>query len=170
MKKLMFLFLSLSIFFAGCDNDALVPDAMNDAALKSGKMVERTIKFIQCSGVMEVVQNDACDNGMLLLVHGDGQASHIGHFTVINTTCVDENFNPVSPLIGEITAANGDKICTMVTKEPWMENGVIHYYYQIQPELCTGRFENATGYIIMWGDIDFIAMTWDLKGEGKITY
>ncbi|MBN2173831.1 MAG: hypothetical protein JW731_06855, partial [Bacteroidales bacterium] len=67
MKKLMFLFLSLSIFFAGCDNDALIPDEMNDAALKSGMMVERTIKFIQCSGVMEVVQNDACDNGMLLL-------------------------------------------------------------------------------------------------------
>lgn len=58
----------------------------------------------------------------------------------------------------------------MVTRPPWMENGVIHYRYDLQPDLCAGRFKNTTGFITMYGDINYETMTWDLKGEGKIIY
>jgi hypothetical protein len=96
----------------------------------------------------------------MLLVQGTGHATHLGAFTVINYLCYED------PTItrGLLTAANGDQIHTMVTGPP--VNGV--YNYAILGG--TGRFEGATGYIDMWGDIDIIAETFDLEGLGEITY
>lgn len=170
MKKIFpFLLSGLLIVISCSKSDDLLKTSSD---LKSGKMVERTIKFVESTGTMDVVMNyDACpDFGLQMFIQGGGNASHIGKFTVVNTICLDTDLNPVSPIRGEITAANGDKIFTIVLQAPWMENEVIHYRYEILPELCTGRFEGATGFIIMWGDIDYTTMTWDLEGEGTIVY
>ena len=96
----------------------------------------------------------------MLLVQGSGHASHLGAFTVINYLCYE---NP-GITRGLLTAANGDQIHTMVTGPP--VDGV--YNYAILGG--TGRFEEATGYIDMWGDIDLVAETFDLEGLGEITY
>lgn len=140
--------------------------------LKSGKMIERTIKFQKATGVMEIVVNpEACSpEGFQLVINGEGNATFLGKHTVYNSVCVDANLNPVSPIMGEITAANGDKIYTMVTTPPWVDEDGTHYLYDIIEGMCTGRFEGATGYLDIYGVIDFSTMTWDLQGTGKITF
>ena len=170
MKKILpLVLLGLLVVFSCSKSDDLIEP---DSELKSGKMVERTIKFVKCTGTMEVVESELCADfgGLQMLIEGSGNASHLGNISVKNTLCIDSEMNPVTAIQGELTVANGDKICTMVITPPWMENGMIHYRYDVQSELCTGRFENASGYIIMWGDIDYATMTWDLKGEGQVAY
>ena len=168
MKKLCIFIIVLFGVFA-CDAPFNEEPEMD---LKSGKMVERTIKFQKANGVMEVVVNpDACTvTGLQIVITGGGNATFLGNFTVHNYLCIDADANPVSPIFGELTAANGDMIYTMVTDEPWVDEDGMHYLYVIREGMCTGRFEGATGYIDMYGIIDHETMTWDLKGEGLITF
>ncbi|MCY1722320.1 hypothetical protein OU798_18345 [Prolixibacteraceae bacterium Z1-6] len=163
----IFLVLLFGVF--ACD----VPfEEEHEMDLKSGTMVERTIKFQRASGTMEVIWNpDACSETELqMVIAGGGNATFLGNFTVLNTLCINEQGDPVSPILGELTAANGDMLYSIVTTPPWEENGMVYYRYDIRSELCTGRFEGATGFIIMYGDIDHVAMTWDLKGIGRIMF
>nr|WP_319509910.1 hypothetical protein [uncultured Draconibacterium sp.] len=168
MKKLCIFLIVLFGVFA-CDAPFEEEPEMD---LKSGKMVERNIKFQRASGVMEVVINpDACeDKGLQMIITGGGNATFLGNFTVYNYLCIDADANPVSPIFGELTAANGDMIYTWVITEPWIDEDGMHYLYEIREGMCTGRFEGATGYIDMYGVIDHETMTWDLKGEGLITF
>lgn len=167
MKRTIIL-CGLILFVFGC-NEPLQEEPVPD--LKSGKRVERTILFHRSVGTMEVVNSDACqDYNLQMLILGEGNATFLGHYTVKNTCCLDDNMQAISPIMGELTAANGDMIYTMVMEAPWVEDGMPHYRYTLLPELCTGRFEGATGYIVMYGVIDYGNMVWDLKGEGKITF
>ena len=72
MKKLLFLFLSIGILFTGCNNDALVPDATNDADLKSGH-----VKMVPLKGVAQS-HVDVYDNGIPVMGTLSGQMSHLG--------------------------------------------------------------------------------------------
>lgn len=170
MKKIAVFFV-MFLFIFGC-NDPLQEIYEPEPELKKGKMVERTIKFQKATGIMQIVEEvESCTPDKLqMVISGGGNASHIGNFSVTNWICIDALLNPASAITGEIIAANGDKICTMVTKAPWVDEKGINYYYSVRTELCTGRFKDATGYIIMWGIIDYGTMTFDLKGEGKIKY
>ncbi|QIA07758.1 hypothetical protein [Draconibacterium halophilum] len=168
MKKIcIFLMVIFGVF--ACDAPFEEQPEMD---LKSGNRIERTIKFQKASGVMEVIQNmDACTaTGLQMIISGGGNATFLGNFTVYNKLCIDGDGNPVSPIWGELTAANGDKIYTMVNTDPWVDEDGMHYLYKIREGMSTGRFEGATGYIDMYGIIDHINMTWDLKGEGMIKF
>jgi hypothetical protein len=168
MKSLCIVLVLLFGVFA-CD----VPfEEEQEMDLKSGQMVERTIKFHRASGTMNVELNaEACpETEHQMIITGGGNATFLGNFTVLNTVCVNLQGEAVSPILGELTAANGDMLYSIVTTPPWEENGMVYYLYNIRSELCTGRFEGATGFIIMYGVIDHVAMTWDLKGIGRITF
>ena len=79
--------------------------------------------------------------------------------------------------MGIMTAANGDELHTNIPYPEdgsiWKENGVTYYEYTIMGG--TGRFEGASGTILMWGigtpdPDDPFTGTWEMEGEGTITY
>ena len=172
MKKATTALFVLLLFVFSCNKESGSPDLDSgyDVLKKAeaAKKVTKTLKFHESSGILLYFADppvpcdicDICEYGSMLLVQGTGHATHLGAFTVINYLCYED------PEItrGILTAANGDRIHTMVTGPP--VNGV--YNYAILGG--TGRFEGATGYIDMWGDIDIVAETFDLEGLGEITY
>jgi hypothetical protein len=115
-----------------------------------------------------------------VLIEGEANATHLGKFTVINIYCMNFDFGyPISAIEGTMTAANGDELHTNIPT-PWDgvsiypgENGVTFYVYTIMGG--NGRFENATGTILMWGTTtedpnNPLAGTWEMEGEGTISY
>jgi hypothetical protein len=83
---------------------------------------------------------------------------------------VDGNF--LSPVLGFITAANGDVIYTELgAPYPDLANPPnLFYPYKIIGGSSGGRFDGAEGYITMYGIVDYVTGTWMLRGEGEITY
>ena len=172
MKNYSLILIGVLLFAFSCTKESVSPDLdSGDDVLKKAdvaKKVTKTLKFHESSGILLYFADppvpcevcDICEYGSMLLVQGTGHATHLGAFTVINYLCYED---PTTTR-GLITAANGDQIHTMVTGPP--VNGV--YNYAILGG--TGRFEGATGYIDMWGDIDIITETFDLEGLGEITY
>ena len=172
MKKATTALFVVLMFVFSCTKESVTPESdYGDDVLKKAdvaKKVTKTLKIHESSGILLYFADppvpceicDICEYGSMLLVQGTGHATHLGAFTVINYLCYED------PTItrGLLTAANGDQIHTMVTGLP--VNGV--YNYAILGG--TGRFEGATGYIDMWGDIDIVAETFDLEGLGEITY
>ena len=136
--------------------------------------VTRKIVFHEASGIMYVVPNQG-DCGefsppLQMVVEGTGIATHVGRLTVTNLTCVDEAGNFLSPIYGFIIGANGDEIHTMMgTPYPDLDNPPnIYYPYTIIGG--TGRFDGATGDVMMHGITDFVNGTWTLSGDGEISY
>lgn len=131
--------------------------------------VTKTIKFHSSSGTFEFIYpSTECPDEVQVLIIGEGNASHLGHFTVKNTYCSDFSQNPTTPIRGLLTAANGDMINTMVISVNYdPEIGFIYDYIVVSG---TGRFEGVTGYLTMYGLIDIPNLFWSLKGEGLITY
>ena len=107
-----------------------------------------------------------------MVIEGGGTATHIGQYQVENLACVTPAGEFLSPVLGYITAANGDVIHTqMGMPYPDLDNPPNFYYpYDIIGGSEGGRFENATGYINMYGIVDYIEGIWTLIGEGEITY
>jgi len=109
--------------------------------------------------------SEECDPAPYLTLSGDGNASHIGHYTVVNFGCYDGE----SLISGIITAANGDEIYTYVTSaELDPETDIWYYHYVIDGG--TGRFDGAYGEVDLFGTIDFESYEWTMEGEGTITY
>lgn len=140
---------------------------------KSGKLKTKTIKFHESSGIMGIIPNPGeCEpyGGLYqVVIEGTGHATHLGLFEVINTYCVGLEGNPISPIYGIMTAANGDQLFSQMTSS-WIDEttGVMYYGYNIYNG--NGRFEGATGNTLMWGTVDYANNTWYLEGEGNITY
>ena len=190
MKTQIALFFALLIAAMGCEKTA-IPDAKNldpesllspffgytytgdlpgnQNYLKSAT-VTKTIKFLETSGVMEFSLGDCAPNFNVELT-GYGQSSLMGKYHVLNTFCSD-GVNPTSPILGFLTAANGDEIHTMVTDAGYDENGELLYYvYTVLPDECTGRFENiVSGEMIIYGTLDFDNLTWTCWGEGTLVF
>ena len=136
---------------------------------ENAETVTKTIKFHSSSGTFELVYpSTECPDEVQVLITGDGNATHLGHFTVKNTYCSDFSQNPTSPIKGLLTAANGDTINTMVVGIDY--NPEVGFIYDYTVLGGSGRFEGVTGYITMYGVIDEINFFWSLKGEGQITY
>ena len=136
--------------------------------------VTKTIKFMNSSGTIDVIyseENECFPAYALSLINGDGNATHLGHFTVVNTYCVDFEGHPASSISGLLTAANGDQIFTQIADPSTGiypgDNGLMFFEYEIIGG--NGRFDGADGDILMWGTINE-DMTWELEGEGTITY
>lgn len=126
----------------------------------NSKPVTKTIKFQRSWGWFELFDDDPYYQTRII---GEGNATLIGHFTVLNTYDSYANMAPMGgPWLGFITAANGDEIHTQLVGQ-----GPSYHYVIIGG---TGRFEGATGDIYMTGESSFIDYTWTMEGEGTITY
>ena len=169
MKKFFSLLIGVIFLATACQKDNLVNE--NDLSVisheKAGKPVTKTIKFFEVSGTFQFDYNSGvCDPGVpYATLEGDGNASHIGHYTVLNYGCYDGE----SVINGIITAANGDEIHTYVESAELDEDtGIWYYHYVIDGG--TGRFDGASGDVDLFGTIDFVNFEWTMEGEGTITY
>jgi hypothetical protein len=133
---------------------------------KAGKAVTKTIKFFEVTGPFEFDYTvDGCAPFPYLTIYGEGNASHIGRYTVQDVGCYDGE----SPIFGSITAANGDEIHTYVASAVQdLDTGIWTYHYIIYEG--TGQFDGVYGNIYLLGTIDFENFTWTMWGEGEITY
>ncbi|WP_242084269.1 hypothetical protein [Aestuariivivens sediminis] len=133
---------------------------------KSGKAVAKTIKFYDVTGPFEFdFDIDGCAPFPYLTITGNGNASIIGLYTVENHGCYDGE----SPILGTITAANGDELHTYVASAVQdQDTGIWTYHYVVYDG--TGRFDEVYGDIYLMGAIDFDNWIWTMYGEGEITY
>ena len=102
-----------------------------------------------------------------VLVEGNGNGTHLGLFTVEITYCT-KGENPSTEILGVQTAANGDQLFMVLVgagEEPNRGYYQDYLYYG-----GSGRFENATGNIRMYGYVDPVNMVWELEGEGTLAY
>ena len=179
MRKATTVLFVVLMFVFSCTKESVSPDPDSASdVLKGAKLKTKTLKFHESSGTMGGIPcvdcdiypdcND-CQSGYVFVIQGTGHASHLGAFTVQNYACINpETMDLMEPLNGILTAANGDKIFTMVTKEPYFDDRGLVYYYTILDG--TGRFKKANGYIEMWGDINYELGTFYLEGLGEIIY
>lgn len=200
MKTYLMLCIGAFFFLFACQEDTIAPDKTAKAdqsenqlysytapadvmeslpaesAHENGMDVTRHLVFHPTTGIFYVTESDDCaDFGVShqTIVEGGGIATHIGQYSVLNYVCISDPADPVSfagPFLGIITSANGDEIHTMVIgMEPDMKNppnATIHYLVMGG----TGRFIGATGFVDMYGFLDFTEGTWSLSGTGEITY
>jgi len=158
--------------------NSYVPVALPNISSKSpnGNKVTKNIVFQPSSGTFAVIPNPGycpdLDPPLQMVIEGGGIATHLGQYTVENLACVDVNGDFLSPVLGFITASNGDVIHTVLgAPYPDLDNPPNLYYpYTILGGSSEGRFEGATGYITMYGNVDYTNGTWILSGEGEITY
>ena len=188
MKTQIVLFLSLLIVAMGCEKlnspNEKTPDPelllspffgykytgelpQNQSHYK-GTMVTKTIKFKETSGVMEFTLGD-CAPYYNVRLTGEGQASLLGRYHVLNNFCSD-GVDPVGPIYGFLTAANGDEIHTMVTEAGYTDEGELLYcVYTVLGG--TGRFEHiVSGEMIIYGNMDMVGLTWTVWGEGTLVF
>jgi hypothetical protein len=201
MKNYFLILLGLLFMTVSCQDEAVISDdnlsPSNEALLvqcldnfnhyqadlwvtlpkrgHNGNAVTKKIVFHPSSGTFGVIPNlDACGDfpHLQMFIEGGGTATHLGAYSVVNLACVDESGAFLSPVLGFITAANGDVIHTqMGIPYPDLDNPPNFYYpYTIIGGSEGGRFESATGYVMMYGIVDYETATWNLIGEGEITY
>lgn len=171
-KSIIFLFAFCFIAFACSKDESLLQDEDLNVLteLKSKKLKTKTLSIKRSWGTMEMIFMDSpCSpDSYQFVINGQGNANLLGRFTVRNEVCFlpgeDGQIIPQSAWLGVLTAANGDEIHTMLDFT-WEGEG---YYYIIIDG--TGKFDGATGYIIMTGVTDYETWTYELKGEGEITY
>jgi hypothetical protein len=183
-----FFLLTVLVLLLGCNQDSFQEDIVMptdqeiilsplvsyhaDAALHKsytgGEAVARPFK-VRASGIMEIGPNpEVCGPYFEVLISGNGVGTHLGNYSVTNTYCTD-GVDPVSPITGIATAANGDQIFVLVT-DIWdnEEDGDRYISYIITGG--TGIFTDATGNYILHGLVDYEELVWDLEGEGTISY
>ena len=137
------------------------------------KQMTKTIKFFEATGPIEFDYTvGGCTPYPYETVTGEGNASHIGHYTVLNTGC----FDGTSVIYGVITAANGDEIQTYIAYDVYVD-GIWYFHYVVYGG--TGRFDGVCGYIDMYGTLDLvfegdppypISGTWTLEGGIGATF
>lgn len=173
MKKATTALFVVLMFVFSCTKESVTPESdYGDDVLKKAevaKEVTKTLKFHESSGVMSVVPSSECTEfGLQFIIQGTGHATHLGAFKVQNIFCVNTDGDPISPIMGILTAANGDHLFTMVIGTSIDEALGLIYHYMIYDG--DGRFEGATGHIDMWGLIDYDTMTFALEGLGEVIY
>lgn len=141
----------------------------NPSYLK-GATLTKTIKFQETSGIMEFSLGD-CAPYFNVRLTGEGQASLMGRYSILNTFCSD-GVGPVSLIYGFLTAANGDEIHTMVIEAGVAEDNELYESYYIYTVLGgTGRFENiVSGEMLIYANADFGTLTWNCVGEGTLVF
>jgi hypothetical protein len=135
----------------------------------NAKAITRTIKFHRASGIFDFVYpSTECSPFIQVLIIGNGNGTFLGNIEVINKYCFDGE-EPVGPIYGFLTAANGDEIFTqMIGAEEVPAPEISNFEYVILGG--TGRFEGASGWIQLNGTVDRVNFLWNLEGEGEITF
>ena len=176
MKKIMHMaaIATILLAFAACQKDSTsVSNSGQDETTLKKKAVTRPFSA-HTTGTIAIVyseENECYPNFAQTQFIGSGTGTHIGNHTSEWYVCADEQGGLHGAFYGTFTAANGDKIFfsqpdpTVFTID---ENGNVTGYFDIVGG--TGRFENATGHIDTYGVDDFVNMTFDISGDGYITY
>lgn len=134
----------------------------------TGNRVERPYKVKKASGIIRIIApSDVCEFAEVR-IEGSGQGTHVGRFDVVNRYCVDAMSNPIPPITGTITAANGDSIYVVLTGSTTNSMGISTLNYIIVGG--SGRFEGAGGGYILVGIVDETNLIWSLEGEGTIIF
>ena len=181
MKKLLIFLIAFVALFLGCSEDTLLKDlaksangdalqtemTQSDLKANNGKAVTKTIKS-RSSGTIAFVPNSSDCNGFTkVLIQGQGNATHLGLFTIELSYCSD-GVNPLGPILGFQTAANGDKLFTALVGggfDPELGPYQDYIYYD-----GTGRFEGASGEVRLYGSPDYDNLVFENHGEGTLTY
>lgn len=120
---------------------------------------------IRTSGTMTMTPDSPeCNGNILVNVEGEGNASHLGKFTITLDYCSD-GVAPVSPILATQTAANGDQLYSVVVGSDPSKGSLDFMYYD-----GTGRFEGASGFITLFFTFDYVNQTFSNYGEGTLTY
>jgi len=188
-NRFLFLLAIVAMLFA-CSEDSTFTDLTKSAdqtTLNSefkkghnGKVVVRPFK-IKGSGTFNIVgePDDPCIYGLpQVLISGQGNASHLGLFSVEITYCT--NFTDIHIAEGFQIAANGDEIFfysnNLVNPGDvgFDEGGAYAIYHYTHG---TGRFKDVTGFIKLYGIQEYIdpnqpwlGGTYTNQGEGEIAY
>lgn len=124
--------------------------------------------LIRNSGIITFApDSEYCAPYIQVLIQGQGNATHLGLFTISISYCSDGE-NPVGPILGIQTAANGDQLFTALVGagfDPELGPYMDFIYFG-----GTGRFVDASGEITLFGLVDYAEMVFDLHGEGTLIY
>lgn len=173
MKSNIFLAMALSAMLnLGCSVDNNLEPIDESANLElnestSLKAVTRPFK-VKGSGTLEIVQPTECVDLVQILIQGQGNATHLGLFEVSITYCTDFEFT--HNLTGIMTAANGDELYFYSVAFGADDEGEYTDYIY---EGGTGRFEDATGELRLYGVTEFTGPTtgvYSNHGIGTLTY
>jgi hypothetical protein len=150
-------------------NDIFTKLNKESSKSSNAKAVTRTIKINRSAGFFDFVfPSTECAPFIQVLIIGKGNATFLGNFDVLNKYCFDGE-QPVGPIYGFLTAANGDEIFTQMIGAIEVPAPEISFFdYVILGG--TGRFEGASGTIQMYGTIDRVNFVFNLEGEGEITF
>jgi len=139
----------------------------NFKSKKNSSLVTRTLKS-ESSGIIEFDFNsEVCEPYIRVLIKGQGNASHLGLFTIEISYCSDGE-NPTGPILGIQTAANGDQLFTALVGAGFDQD--LGFYMDYIYYGGTGRFTNASGEIRLYGIVDYENMVFNNHGEGTLTY
>lgn len=180
MKKGIFLALLVSIGFLACNEDPL-PDPVEESYLtvvsakaNMGKEVTRPLK-LRSSGTFSLVESTDCGSLLQYKIEGQGNATHLGNFTVELNLCT--NWMGTSFVWGKSIAANGDVQYFHAVGAGSDENGD---YTQYEYDGGTGRFEDLTGELKLYYRLfEFTSTTpdgiplegiFENEGIGTLTY
>ena len=171
--NILFFITLVSMFFMGC-NVENVDDSINSSAnLQFNANISKTKVFtrpfkVKGSGTFEVVAPSEFQDLIQVLIQGQGNATHLGLFHAEITYCTDFEYNHY--LTGKQIAANGDEIYFYSVgfgvddEGEWTE-----YIYSGG----TGRFENASGELKLYGVSEFTGPTsgvYKNHGSGTLSY
>lgn len=180
MKTRILLLLTFFAFALGCNKENDVTTIEKDVIIQEkSQPVTKHLEFKKCWGTYQITyaeENDCYPDFAKAVIEGQGNATHLGHFTVRNEYCVDFEGTIVTPIYGWITHANGKDVIHTMVEDPANDiypgpDGLQYLEYIIIGG--EGRFEGATGNILMYGTLTPETQfngTWYLEGEGTITY
>ena len=148
----------------------------------NGKKKAKKLKVFSSIGTIEFVAPNECPVGSAfkVLIQGEGNASHLGLFTIEIAYCADMYGIPLEAILGTMHAANGDEIYTQLIAAGEGEHDGMHEGYPYHQDYIfyggTGRFDDATGDLTLFGEViypnppeDPIG-SFNLFGEGTIVY
>lgn len=142
-------------------------DHWNSSAYNTAKKKHAvTKKFkVRASGTMVMIPDSPeCDGYIQVNIEGEGNASHVGLFTVALSYCSD-GVDPIGPIYAVQTAANGDQLFSVVVGADPSVGSLDFLYYA-----GTGRFYGASGFISLFFTFDYQNQTFSNYGEGTLTY
>lgn len=143
-----------AMVFMGCSVESIDPiDESANLELSqdnpTSKAVTRPFK-VRGSGTLEMVEPTECVDLYQIDIQGQGNATHLGRFTVVITYCTD--FQTTFILTGTMTAANGDELYFYSVGGGTDMNGdYTDYLY----DGGTGRFEYVTGELKLYDVVEF---------------
>lgn len=135
-----------AIALAGCTDDS-TPTSPVLLAPASSRNANADFKSTHIEGVLSATESGTPQPGTPIVVRhlvGEGNASHLGHFTVSGVFTLNLATASGSG-VATYTAANGDVLTASTTGQAVVAQGIAVVTETVTITGGTGRFEGATG-------------------------